>query len=1518
MDFGLFSGSGPKLSRRRWRILLRRRLVHVIIVALNLLEGGIKSSQLHLLGRRPNAVQRQIHRRLMALVATCDAPGLLDFPLVPGRSGPEFIARLQQLEHFAERSSLLDLKAYAAGPKDFEKISAGRTKPEDAVDAAVQPYTSLNSDRLRLVGKGEWDLQAYLTDELWLPYVEPLVLRHGLPLDYGLGPNFKREDPAEYLKLAKKWSSLGLLALVKDPPPQETFTRIFNARKNEEVDRQIGDRRLANQAEYAIRGPSQFLPGGYLITNLHVPPGTVCFGAVTDRKDFYHQSRVSFERAASNVTPFGFPQSCFADDPALHALVHRHCKTATNRSKTGDRLGMKPRSLLSPDELVYPAFSSLLQGDHLGVEFALSAHEELLSQAGLLRPSSRIKGHAPFPAGLQFEGLVIDDYFSLSIEKIGSNGGNSRAVQDLQVATKKYDAEGVLGSPEKDVLGSRHFKVVGAEVDCSPRTCSLGLKTVGAPLQKRISMAVLSLRAARLPVVSSALASRLAGNWTSIFMYRRCLASLLQEIYAFGVEDAEPATDVYLLPRSTAQELVLSSVFSFLAISDVSVQYHSRVFATDASLGMGAVVSRPISEKVAKALWLGGDKKGAYTKLDSPIHELARAVGVADEDDAVQQPCVEPRHGLDFSFDFLEVCAGCGSVSKALARRGYAVCQPIELSDSPHFDVCDLRLIEWICFMLRTGRLKALMVEPVCTTFSPAAHPAVRSYKEPKGFDRTCPKTLLGNIVAFRCIFLLWYASIFDRPCIGEQPRLSKMGWLPVWKFLVDFKGFIEAVVASCQFGSIHRKEFKLLTWGIDAQKLERKCPGGHDHVLIQGAYTKESAVYVPALAEHFADAFELALRRRRHAAQNDMQVAGIESVVSNDLLVSGSWSVDFAWRWRSPSHINILESHAYLAVLKKLALEGGGVRFTTLLDSRVAKCSHAKGRSSSRALTPTLKKGAAWQLAGGLYPALGFAPTRLNTADGPSRERDIGETDCICLSDLLPLETLQKVHSLNLSRNAAAWLRITLLLLWLPQVDACGVLPFGLSCKSSGLIIALAFCLLGLSLFGFCFGFCNGLSWLGLCPCLFDPQRFTVCGLPRWNFRLCIGFCLWISLLSASHLVDFPSGSILCPIIGVTGIANRINKGKVTVHVPQPLPLACVILHASAMPLMPVGSEEHQRAARRARVSIAADRAVRPQTRNRRDVLLGQFDDWLRPNAEVTLEELIESREIDPEQISNLLVEYGKELFYAGKSYGRFSETINGVCARRPVLKRQLASAWNLAFAWVADEPHFHHPAMPLTILISFSTLALLWGWPREAALLMMAWSGLLRIGEVFAARRKDLVLPKDGPPGVEFALLQIHQPKTRGVSAKHQAARIDPQDVVQLLAAVYGRSGADEHLWNRSPGAFRRRFGVLQKALGLPTIRTSTDVPYDLASLRPGGATYLLHRFEDAELVRRRGRWLSTRVCEIYLQEAAVITHATKLSAAVQTQISKLVATYPEVHRRAIYFLESSIPPNAWPRLW
>ena len=132
------------------------------------------------------------------------------------------------------------------------------------------------------------------------------------------------------------------------------------------------------------------------------------------------------------------------------------------------------------------------------------------------------------------------------------------------------------------------------------------------------------------------------------------------------------------------------------------------------------------------------------------------------------------------------------------------------------------------------------------------------------------------------------------------------------------------------------------------------------------------------------------------------------------------------------------------------------------------------------------------------------------------------------------------------------------------------------------------------------------------------------------------------------------------------------------------------------------------------------------------------------------------------------------------------------------------------------------------------------------------------------------------------------ILQPKTRGRVARHQSARIDPTDVIRLLTAVYKNSNRDSRLWNLSSTTLRRRLNRLLKALGLPTERSSGVTPFDLGSFRPGGATFLLQMFEDAEFVRRRGRWVSAKVLEFIFKESALLLSSPE-SARLQNAGSK-----------------------------
>lgn len=355
-----------------------------------------------------------------------------------------------------------------------------------------------------------------------------------------------------------------------------------------------------------------------------------------------------------------------------------------------------------------------------------------------------------------------------------------------------------------------------------------------------------------------------------------------------------------------------------------------------------------------------------------------------------------------------------------------------------------------------------------------------------------------------------------------------------------------------------------------------------------------------------------------------------------------------------------------------------------------------------------------------------------------------------------------------------------------------------------------------------------------------------------------------------------------------------------------------------TAMPLSADTGEEVRRATRRGSTELFADRVIRQRTRNYRETLLTVFDEWLQANRFISLDALLDAKPIDAETVAGALTDFGREMCYAGKPYGRFSETINAVAGRRPAIRKALVQAWDLAFAWQADEPREHHPAMPLSVLLAICSLALLWGWPHEAAVFALTWAGILRIGETIAATRGDLILPCDAAPGTTYALLRILQPKTRGRLAKHQSARIDPIDIIRLLTAVYKNYNSETKLWNFSSTTLRRRLNHLLRALGLPVEKAPGVVPFDLGSFRPGGATFYLQLFEDSELVRRRGRWVSVRVLEIYLQEISTATFHARLSGEARRRVGELSKSFPYLLDQAESWLLAGIPPIAWKHLW
>ena len=1376
-------GSGMPISRSTsFQKVAMKRLLHIIVCVLDFLYLG-RFPNVRELERRPNGLQRAAFKRLWSLLVVC-SQSQEEFPMVPGRSGPELGAALVQLEEFLAKHH-----SFHAGYKERhnEKFEENpHLLPSDKYPQ-LQPYKNLDVSRLKIVGNGSWPMMDFIDGPLWLPYQEPSFLLHGFSTEGAPGPSFKGESRDENLALARIWDARGILYLCGEPTIEGHFSRVFNAHKSDKVDRQIGDRRIPNQRERHIDGPSRHLPPGFMLTSLRVRPFVEQLtGSVTDRRDFYHQALVTPERARSNMLPFDFSLDELRGLQAASGLAETSSRRQRRRKRenVGDDFGLAFGHGSAPDHpgSWYPCFASLFQGDHLGVEFALKAHEGLLVDGGLLCSKTRLLGHEVFPLSSRWEGLIIDDYFAISAEPTSSSRSSTFSFSALKTARDIYSGAHLIGSPEKDIEAENDFKAAGAEITSNDFAVSKGITTVAAPLAKRLALSLLSLRTASLGYVTSKLAARLAGNWVSVLLYRRCLTCVVDDLFALGTcgpQDSQ-RNEIFKMPKKVAQELQMLAALAPLISTNIAVNYLETAFAVDASLGKGAVVSTPIDPELSELLWLGSDKRGGYCLLDEPAKHLQAAAGIEidyglhgyhQEEEQTEGPFKAPL----LYFDFVEFCGGSGRVTACCHELGLSVAPPLDLSNSRHYDMTDMRFLEWALFMIQEKRFRSFMLAPPCTTFSPAAWPAVRSYAEPLGFDRTNEKTFLGNSLSFKSFILMRAGKRAKTPNMLEQPRRSKMAWLRFWRNLLEL-GFAEAVVASCQFGSPHKKEFRLLTYLIDCSGLEVRCPGGHNHLKVEGKFTKASAIYTWDLARHFARSFANSLHLLEAAEAFDGKpIAGLESTVLNDILTSRQWSPESCWSWKRRSHINVLEANAAVAMLEKVARSYCEVRFPALMDSRVAKCVLAKGRSTARSLQPACRRAGALQFAFGLYPGWDFAPTRLNPADDPTRLSAIRAPSDRSWTSYCSNTTLQKIHHVRLSRWSANWLRLCLLLLssgaQACEVPASALSPLIAQCSRSSPTapwIPTA----------------TEAATLALSPV--TALYFWILSVDAW---ISVAFgCSWTFLLLL----------LIVSIVGVFSVWSPLSRCCLVPRSSFGLGprskrwcaltlLFALSIPAVEAPMAPTTATETRRAATRHQTELIATRVLRKKTLEARQELLNEVQDWLAVEHNVMLTQLLTAKPPDAEEICRWLVGYGKVLFQSGKAYGRFAEANNAVAAAHPR-------------------------------------------------------------------------------------------------SAKHQTARLYPLDIVQLLQGVYQRVPEDEELWPYSSATLRKRFNNLLTEHGLPTNHHGGSRPFDLGSLRPGGATHLLVLTESPDLVRRRGRWTSNRVREIYLQEVIYTTFTELLNPQVK----------------------------------
>ncbi|OLP84103.1 hypothetical protein AK812_SmicGene35057 [Symbiodinium microadriaticum] len=701
---GVFARFPLDCSSRVRRRIMHQRLVHIVCMALNFLHANFVPIPLPLIQRPMNVAQRSlvahVGRHLKAFGASVG-----EFVLAgSGRRNPQLIARLSELMSF--------LAASAATGDSYADRSGTVVPTHNEAHPGLDPFRSLDVSRLKLSGQGLWDPTPYLSEELFMAFTEPRSLLHGRPPPDTFVPVWTRECPLEVASLAALWDRLGLLRLAPASLLKSEaylLARAFNCYKAPDKDRMIIDRRGQNWAESRLPGPSLFIPVGPMLGMLEVDPARqTVYCAASDRKDFYHQIAAPPAKALSNVLGPALPRKVVCNLSAFGRLLPSPVGLGCAGGPRHRLVPPKRGSLLFEPNHYLVCFGAIAQGDHLGVEVGSASHEGLLLSGGLLSEDVRLCSNRPFKGIAGAQGLVIDDFFSISVSDL-TDVGPPPCVDDLHRAKAIYAAAELAGSDDKDVWGEQSARIAGAEINSSPHARARNIVTVAAPAAKRVALALLSLEAARLSHVTDTLWLSLVGSWTSAALFRRPLMSIFSEVYrvapASNVKASKPT--LYSLPRPAAQEVVLASVLSPLAACDLAAPFRAELFATDASEVKGGYTVAKAGVDLIRPLWRTASKKGGYSRLLSKEEAVLTRFEDREPFDlriVALSSQTDPGRPLAYYFDVLEVGSSNGQVSDFLSSWGRSVGPVFAVEVSPVYDLAQ------VLDVLRAFRCLALLL----------------------------------------------------------------------------------------------------------------------------------------------------------------------------------------------------------------------------------------------------------------------------------------------------------------------------------------------------------------------------------------------------------------------------------------------------------------------------------------------------------------------------------------------------------------------------------------------------------------------------------------------------------------------------------------------------------------------------------------------------------------------------------------------------------------------------------------
>ena len=477
----------------------------------------------------------------------------------------------------------------------------------------------IESDRLEFQGEPSFDPSPYLDDLGRGIFLHPI--QHSLsPEDSFLDVPLVRIHCSlqERKRLYAKLDSSSRLGMVGSSEVVSGYQAgLFAVAKDLCKDRLIFDSRPFNNLEVVpgrwVRGMASIAP----LLDLQLSIDDVCLINSTDLRDFYYGFKISHERMIRNS---------LVGPVAVSECRHFRCY----------------RPELESEGFCYLSLNSLAMGDSQAVEIAQTAHLGLLVQRGLITKSNLLTMNGSVPRSPTFAGVVIDDLVVFEVmlrsQFLELSEKSSEGSQFLESALECYNEAGLLPHPKKTFKDQVTSEFWGCQFD--------GLHgVILANLKRSIPVVAVTSRVIQMKTCSVGLLEVLVGAWTSIFLFRRRLLSLLNVVYQVGQLSGNRKHVITLSPE-ILEELFMCISLAPLAVTRLKIPNSRFLYSSDASEWGIGVTRAPLPGWLQSEIHRHKLKRSVWTKLLSPLRAFNRIKGILPPSEELPEGQIIAGHPL--------------------------------------------------------------------------------------------------------------------------------------------------------------------------------------------------------------------------------------------------------------------------------------------------------------------------------------------------------------------------------------------------------------------------------------------------------------------------------------------------------------------------------------------------------------------------------------------------------------------------------------------------------------------------------------------------------------------------------------------------------------------------------------------------------------------------------------------------------------------------------------------------------